>query len=113
MLSGVRVNPVSVKAEFAVKTPHQGLPWPTCSTTGPYVLLWRIHGTKQTSPNILNPQKYKVRINANDFKDRYSIPPSSSLCGSVRSTNAEFRPTVGCQLKYGISWSLDNAVLIL
>ena len=115
MLSGVRVYPRSVKAELAVKIPHQTLPCPSCSTIEPYVWLFRIQGKRHTTPKSEKPQKYSVRIKANDFSDLYSMPPNSSLCDSVRSTNAELRPTVGSQLKYGIppSLSWDKACLKL
>jgi hypothetical protein len=35
ILSGVRVKPKSVNAEFAVKTPHHTLPWPSFVTIEP------------------------------------------------------------------------------
>ena len=56
MLSGVKVKPRSIKADEAVKKPHQVLACPALSTMVPYPLLI-IHGTRHTTPRSQNPQK--------------------------------------------------------
>lgn len=58
-------------------------------------------------PQILGPrarvvvrEDLQIKIQLRVFKERYSMPPSSSFWSAVRSTKAEFLPMVGCQLKY-------------
>src|SRR3569833_820838 len=50
MLSGVRVKPRSVKAEFAVKKPHQIQNKKTTKTTRPKTTQKKNHNTRQTTP---------------------------------------------------------------
>jgi hypothetical protein len=101
--SAVRVNPKSLKTEAALKTPHHGRPWPASVTTEPYVALLKIHGVRIMTPRIWKDRKYAIRTIASVLRARYSIPPNSSRCSSLRLTKAEFLTMVGTQLKYGAS----------
>lgn len=58
-------------------------------------------GPCDTAPTdgIISP----TRIQDSVFKDRYSMPPSSLRCSSVRSWNCEFLPTLGVYERYGAS----------
>lgn len=42
-----------------------------------------------------------TRIQDSVFKDRYSMPPSSLRCSSLRSRNCEFLPTLCVYERYG------------
>lgn len=60
MLSGVSVKPRSMKAEFAVKNPHQVRVTPADSTTFPQGSVcagFRIQGSMQARESSQNPQK--------------------------------------------------------
>ena len=56
MLSDVRVNPRSLKAELAVKKAHHTRPWLAWSTIRPHVSVFLIHGRKHTRAKIWKPQ---------------------------------------------------------
>ncbi len=95
-----------------MKTAHQPRLTPALSTTGPNVPSLTIQGPRQIQLKNKSPKKYAIfslifsqpvpiKTFKSSFTARYSTPPSSSRCCSVRPRNKEFRPTVGWNVKYG------------